>query len=468
MFQRWLIIALTVVPGSQICRADDVLRRSLEYAPAAVDNPLKGLVPYAGDWKGRFPHSLEYGYLPLSALVTAPAQYDWARLEKLLDTCSGRGHQVIFRIYLEYPGKKDGIPPFLIKGGLKVHRYTDPSATPRVENLTPDYGDRKLRDLLKEFIAAFGKKYDGDPRIGYITAGLLGHWGEWHTYPREQLFASKEVQTEVLDAYQTAFRVTPVVLRYPSGPSDGSRAPNASRPFGYHDDSFAWATLDTGRRGDAWFYMAALNAAGPDALNKWKSQPIGGEIRPEAWGRVFDERPGMKQIQDFRRCVQETHASWLLDSGMFNRNQSLDRRKRAEDEVRRMGYEFYVSAVEIDEVADGKLRVVLELENRGVAPFYYEWPAEFGLIVGGTVTKTWRGTGKLAGLLPGSGARKWVDTLDAHDVARGKGLLAVRVPNALPTGNPVRFANKSQDEDLSGWLTLGKYPSPSAPTKVGH
>ena len=122
--------------------------------------------------------------------------------------------------------------------------------------------------MLKEFIAAFGKKYDGDPRIGYITAGLLGHWGEWHTYPREELFASKEVQTEVLDAYETAFRVTPVLLRYPSGPHDGSRAPNASRPFGYHDDSFAWATLDTGRKGDEWFYMTALKAAGPEALEQ--------------------------------------------------------------------------------------------------------------------------------------------------------------------------------------------------------
>ena len=99
-------------------------------------------------------------------------------------------------------------------------------------------------------------------------------------------------------------------------------AANADRPFGYHDDSFAWATLDTGRKGDEWFYMAALKAAGPPALDKWKSQPIGGEIRPEAWGKVFDERPGLKQIQDFRQCVEVTHATWLLDSGMFNRNQS--------------------------------------------------------------------------------------------------------------------------------------------------
>ncbi len=60
-------------------------------------------------------------------------------------------------------------------------------------------------------------------------------------------------------------------------------------PFGYHDDSFAWATLETGRKEDDWFFQPALRQAGPEALTKWKSQPIGGEIRPEVWGCVFDK-----------------------------------------------------------------------------------------------------------------------------------------------------------------------------------
>ena len=96
---------------------------------------------------------------------------------------------------------------------------------------TPDYEDQKLRTALSNFIAAFGKKYDGDPRIGFITAGLLGTWGEWHTYPRGELFASKLVQSEVMDAYAAAFRVTPVLLRYPAGEHTWGKASNATRPF---------------------------------------------------------------------------------------------------------------------------------------------------------------------------------------------------------------------------------------------
>jgi hypothetical protein len=293
-------------------------RRELEDAPAPADNPLKGLVPYAGVRRG-FPHSLEFDYLPLSALVKGEGAYDWAPLERLLDGIGGRGHQAIFRVYLEDPGRKGVIPEHLVRGGLKVHRYlnTNTQPLPPAEIETQDYSDPALRRTLRDFIGELGRRYDGDARIGFITAGLLGTWGEWHTYPRGELFASKEVQVEVMDAYEAAFRRTPVLLRYPAGAGDGRMAPNDARPLGYHDDSFAWATLETGRRSDSWFYMALLKAAGPAALAKGRTQPIGGEIRPEAWGKVFDADPGDRRIQDFHACVEATHATWLMDSGMF-------------------------------------------------------------------------------------------------------------------------------------------------------
>jgi hypothetical protein len=262
-----------------------------------------------------------------------------------------------------------------------------------------------------------------------------------------------------MDAYEAAFRITPILLRYPADTTSRTRAPNADRPFGYHDDSFAWATLDTGRKSDDWFYLAVLKQAGAQAMNKWKTQPIGGEIRPEAWGRVFDEQPGLPAIQDFRRCIEETHATWLMDSGMFAKDLSTERWRRAEAEVQRMGYEFHARAVTIG-IADGKLPVVVEIENRGVAPFYYDWPAEFSLIEDGKTMRTWKGAGKLTGLLPGDPARIWKDLLDVRGVKPGLYQVAMRVPNTLSTGRPVRFANTTQDADAPGWLTLGEYRVP--------
>lgn len=438
-----------------LCAGADPVRAPLEYAPAPVDNPLKGLVPYEGDVRDKFPHSLEFNYLPLSALQTGYDEFDWKPLERILDGVAARGHQTVFRVFVEYPGKKDALPAFLLKAGLKVHKYR----TDDGENETPDYGDKNLRRALKNFVAALGKKYDGDPRLGFLTAGLLGMWGEWHTYPKVELFASKEVQREVMDAYEAAFKVTPVLLRYPADAKDPHKAPTATRKFGYHDDSFAWATLHTGKKGDEWFYLTALKAAGPAAEARWKTHPIGGEIRPEAWGKVFDDEYGDKRIQNFRKCVEETHATWLMDSGMFQKKQSAARVKRAEDDVRRMGYEFHAPGVTIG-TAGGKLSVKLEVENRGVAPFYYDWKPEFALIADKKVVKSFAGKGKLTGLLPGDKPRVWAEEFDATGVPAGTYTVAVRVPNPLPKGNAVRFANATQDRDLPGWLSLGTWAKP--------
>lgn len=436
--------------------------RALEYAPAPVDNPLKGLVPYQADVRDRFPHSLEFNYLPYSALVKGYDTFDWKPLDKMLDDIASRGHQAVLRIFLEYPGKKGVIPDFLVKDGLKVHHwlYTETQPLPPAPIETPDYENANLRKSLKSFLAAFGKKYDGDPRIGFITAGLLGAWGEWHTYPKVELFATKAVQLEVMDAYEAAFKITPVLLRYPAGIRDFQKARNGDRKFGYHDDSFAWATLHTGKKGDEWFYMTALKAAGTSAEIKWKTHPIGGEIRPEAWGQVFDDKPGIQKTQNFRECVEKTHATWLMDSGMFEKKQPSDRIARAETQVRRMGYEFHAPAVTIGEVKDGKLEVKLQIENRGVAPFYYDWKAEYSLLAGGKSVKTTAGSGRITGLLPGDPPREWTDTFDVTGVPSGNYTLAVRIVHPLKNGKPLRFANKSQDATLPGWLTLGEVRAP--------
>ena len=410
--------SLVLMSAAQICNAG---WNTLMYQPAPIDNPLKGLVPYQGDVRDRFPHSMEFNYLPYAALVKGYNVFDWEPLEKLLEDIRSRGHQAVLRVYLEYPGKKDGIPEFLVRDGLRVHTYLNHEAQPPSAVSTPDYEDEHLRRSLRQFISAFGKRYDGDARIGFITAGLLGAWGEWHTYPREELFASKTVQNEVMDSYEAAFKETRILLRYPVGASDGSRAANANRPFGYHDDSFAWATLPTGRADDNWFYLAMLKNAGGDAKAKWKRQPIGGEIRPEAWGKVFDEVPSDRRIQDFERCVKATHVSWLMDSGMFRRRAMHARKARAELLIRAMGYELYCPRVFVGTPKNGQLEVRLEIENRGVAPFYYDWKAEWGIFQGKQKVKTYPATLDLTKLLPHHEPHTRRTTLDVG--ALGKGLL---------------------------------------------
>lgn len=428
----------------------------LEYVPAAVDNPLKGLVPYSGDHRDKFPHSMEFNYLPLGKLMTGMNEFNWEPLEALLNDVASRGHQTVFRIWMVYPGKDEGIPDFLRKGGLKVTTWLNDNTAPFPPKKvhTPDYNDPRLRMALKNFIAALGAKYDGDPRVAFITAGLLGTWGEWHEHPREDLFASKETQAEVLDAYAAAFRITPVLLRYPTGDGHGIYTKNADRPFGYHDDSFAWATLNTGRSNDNWFFMPSLEAAGPDALSKWKTRPIGGEIRPEIWGKIFDNKVSHERAQNFEQCVQETHASWLMDSGMTEQKQSATRIINASRAVQKMGYEFHVTQASVNREASST-HLTVHVRNSGVAPFYYDWKIIVAAIDRkGSAIKEWPTDWKIFGLLPDEPPRTWQLSLENSEIPDTSEFLAFRVVNPLPQGMPLRFANTAERQQADGWFRI--------------
>jgi len=287
---------------------------------------------------------------------------------------------------------------------------------------------------------------------------LLGSWGEWHTWPREDLFAPVRTQQRVLAVYEQALKLTPVLLRYPAGENHSGFAANADLPFGYHDDSFAWGTLDTGKESDGWFYLATLKAAGKSALNKWRSQPIGGEVRPEVWGQIHDARPEHPQAQDFVTCVEQTHVTWLMESGLFEKKAEPGRYRRATAQVSRMGYDFHVPTVRITRDG-GQIELRVRVINQGVAPFYRDWRAGVAALdVEGHVIQSWPVDWKITGLLPGAAPREWQATLKL-EVTPGVPLtLALRFINPLPNGKPLRFANAEQDRLAPGWLSLGPVP----------
>lgn len=455
---RFAFVCLTLIALSASTGVSQ--ERQLERAPSPVDNPLKGLVPYARPTPDRFPHSMEFSYLGLAELMTGPNEFDWQPLESLLDDIASRGNQAVIRVYLEYPGKENGIPKFLTENGLKVHTYlnTNTQPFPPTKVSTPDYHDKNLRAALTAFIEAWGNKYDGDPRIGFITAGLLGTWGEWHTYPRNDLWAPKETQREVLDAFEKWFVKTPILLRYPAGDDHYDKAPNADRKFGYHDDSLCWATLKTSKKEDDWFFIPALEAAGKNAINKWKQAPIGGEIRPEVWGKIFDKKIDIPQAQPFDACVKQLHLSWCMDTGMFREAPPKERLERALSSVQRMGYDFHVVSCDFAEVTDTlQLNLKIAVVNQGVAPFYYDWPIEVAFakpdssIAAQSIVPKW----SLKGLLPQAKAHVLNSTVETDTLPAGTYSLLLRVKNPLENGKPLRFANRDQDTTVPGWLTLG-------------
>lgn len=418
----------------------------LGYATAPPNNPLKGFMPYSGSYT-TFPYSMEWSYLPLRSLMSGPTNFDWTSLDTLLSSDASRGHQTVFRVYLDYPTQPTGIPQYLLDGGLATYSYTDYGNNG--VSVCPNYGDTNLQQALTNFVAALGARYDGDPRIGFIELGLLGFWGEWHTYPHTNWFASVAVQTEVLSAYQAAISKTKLLVRWPSG------ANPTARPIGYHDDSFAYETIDP----PSYNFLGLLKAAGE--TNKWRTQPIGGEVRPEVQACMWDTSqtncvpPG----QDFPDCVNLTHASWMLDQGVFAPGFTGAQLALAQAGGRQLGYELYITnSALVDAYASGPLSVSMLILNTGVAPFYYDWPVQLGVLSSSNVlAQTWTTTWKLSSLLPSGSNTLWSYTQTNHGLPAGQYRCLLRAQNPLTNGVLFRFANAAQDADLPGWLTLGRF-----------
>lgn len=459
---------------------------ALTYRQAPVDNPLKGFLPFydaseeayftdGDDWRDRptqLPYSMEFFYLPLSKLMNNLNDFDWTELDRRLEAVAARGNQAVFRVYLDYPNKPSGIPQFLIDEGLKTFAYEGYDNGKDATSLAPDYNDERLMGALDNFIGALGARYDGDPRIGFIMIGLIGFWGEWHTYPYDGNLKSPNLMPtdanlkRVLADMDAAFDSTRLVLRYPM---DNATLKTTNFDVGYHDDSFAFQTLPPSLGGQSWHFWGRIKDA--SAAEFWKTNSMGGEMRPEIQVKMWNNDPPRynepaapiegAQGEDYYTSLNLTHASWLIAQGIFQTPLAAEALARATEGSRKMGYEYYVPTAYLD-AANGNLKVGAELENRGVAPFYYNWKVELAAQTENGIVKIWEPGWDLKDILPntnGFDGNKLFESTSNPALGDGTYQILMRYVNPLEQVNadakPFRFANAGQTDD--GWLNLGSF-----------
>ena len=414
-------------------------------------NPLKGFVPFDGS-TASFPYSMEWFYIPVSAVQTGMNTFDWTALDSHLNAISSRGHQAVFRFYLDYPAMPTGVPQFLINGGLTMNSYSEYGG-----GLCPNYSDQNLRTAIKNFIAALGARYDGNSKVGFITAGLLGFWGEWHCYPYDSDTSdgkpnwepSDIVKNEILTAFDNAFNKTPLLLRYPA-----ANAPNMN--FGYHDDSFVWETLNT----NSWNFVPRLVAAG--VQNKWQQQPIGGELRPEIQDTIFENSTWTGgNGEKWTDCVNATHVTWLMNEAIKRYSYGSTEYNNAITAAKQMGYDFRIEKAYYDNLSgsSSSLYVGIDIKNIGTAPFYYDsstWPIKIGVKQNGTLITSWTTPWNL-NTIAADGIARTLEFTTPNGCGLNSGTynLCIMVQSPLSNGNKLGFANAGQNSD--GWLDLGTF-----------
>ena len=430
------LFSVTVSP------ADPPQTFTLSYAAAPADNPLKGFMPYQGSYA--FPHSLEWFYLPLKDLQTGYSTFTWDALDAHLTAIAARGHQAIFRVYLDYPDVAYGVPDFL--SSVSKHAYTDYGNGTDATSYSPDYSNPDLQRAVLNFIAALGARYDNDPRVGFITAGLLGFWGEWHTYPYDTWAPAPAFMNQVLDAFQSAFPHTMVLAREPKA------SVTMDRPrLGFHDDSFAYTTVGS----TDWYFWPKIVAA--NLQDCWKNRPIGGEVRPEVQSCLWNDTPCTPADQGFDLCVSTTHASWMLNHGAFTGGLGATQLARATTGAQSLGYTLHVPRATLESPQVGKvLQGTVTLENRGVAPFYYPWTVQIAVLDKAGNLNSWPLDWDLRTVLPDSPVTRTFQ-VPIPGLPAGDYTLLLGVPNPMAGGHPLKFADTAQDQHKVGWLSLGAF-----------
>jgi len=430
-------------------------------APGIENNPLKGFVPFSFAGSSAFPHSLEFYYAPLRDIMTGPNSFTWTSLDNELAAIAGRGNQAVLRFYLDYPGRAIGTPQFLIDGGLQMRTYTDYGNT---TSKSPNWNDANLMTALENFIGAFGARYNNDNRVGFVTIGLYGFWGEWHNYPHTDWDMSQSNKDRLISKFVAAFPNKEVLLRDPAGTTNTS----LKHAVGYHDDSFAFETLGP----DSWHFWPKMQANGLTA--NWQTHTTGGELRPEIQSTIFDTwnpTSSAGGAQNFQTAVATTHASWMMNLFPYENSLSGSEYANTLNAHKLMGYEYFVSSVKLPNLTSSSsaLQVDVILQNKGVAGMAYNWPVELAVLDSGNGWVKSLGTvnWSLKSVLPGSDYQKTFST-SSHGLTNGSYKLIMRVVNPLSGGKQLKFANQKQDADRAGWLTLDAFTvgSSSDPSPV--
>jgi hypothetical protein len=329
-----------------------------------LPNPFKGFAPWIGNENPIYDTKLQEATFAWRDLEPEEGVYDWAYLEKDWGNVDETGKLVGFRVAAAIPGEPDhiDIPEWLVNKGVEMRPYFIDNKS----GLAPDWDDSTFLDAHHNFIIALGNRYDNDTRVAWIDIGSYGFWGEWHVWMNESLAGTDATKLSILEDYFEAFPEKAKVIAF--------------------DDSFALhyvVELGGGIRNDClgtreendWY----LQSVGDLNETVWKTAIITGEFCGGEWGAIHGTNERFELNYKF---IEETHWSFIGPAGGAIEPQSEQHRENLDKLHKKLGYRFLLREVNHEEEINKKdtLKITIKVENKGVAPFYFDWPMVLYLI----------------------------------------------------------------------------------------
>lgn len=337
-------------------------------------NPLMGWAPWATIRESQQGHTLVYADLTWRDFEPSEGSFDFASFEERNQLARWRaeGKRVVFRFILDRPGEQDhmDIPDWLFE---KMNGQGDFYGNEYGKGFSPDYSDEILIRHHQKAVQALGERYGLDGFFAYIELGSLGHWGEWHVHSNSNIrpLPDEEIRNRYVQHYRQVFPNSHLLMRRPFNIA-------AREQLGLYNDMTAdfdataeW--LDWIERGGEYSQTGE-----PKALaampNGWQKAPIGGEqTQSMSDAEIYDQH-----LSQTIALLKASHATFVGPSGPYDIPKGNPLQEGIDRVLSTLGYRLLVYKAFMPKVIYWGKHVTVRLvfSNKGIAPFYYNWPAE--------------------------------------------------------------------------------------------
>ncbi|SDW66549.1 DUF4832 domain-containing protein [Paenibacillus sp. CF384] len=375
------VLVLSFFTWKQLFASSEPQRVSfipVETNEQVLDNPYTGFVTDARYDDATQPFRLAHVNLKWADLEPTKGNYAFEEVEQTFNYSlwKQRNVKLVIRVILDYPSDEahKDIPKWLYEEiGKKGTIYN----TSYGKGFSPDYNNPLLIQYHRQLIKKLAERYNNDSTVAFVELGSLGHWGEWHTYDGEETkkhipFPKRVIADQYVQPYIDFFTKKPLMMRRP-------HAIAKEHGMGLFNDAFAERSETINGFLD-WFTNGYTNwltqEEEPAMPNFWTKAPSGGE---------FSSSSTLLSDQNIEEALLEaklTHVSWMGPYAPLSEPVGGPMQNNINRFLNTIGYRFVITEESHEEEmsAGQPLHVQLTVNNRGIAPFYFKWPLELGLV----------------------------------------------------------------------------------------
>jgi hypothetical protein len=242
--------------------------------------------------------------LPWAYLEPEEGKYNWAILDTPAQRWIAKGKKIALRVTTSENWMKFATPEWVKNAGAKGTFYEYGKGRVKEGNAwDPFFDDPVYIKKLESFIAAYAKRYDGNPNVEFIDVGTYGLWGEGHTHASSKQDTITLQQLHI-DLHQKYFKKTLLCI---SDDFAGHNKPGLhfpitdyalSRGVTLRDDSILVQPSP-----HAWYHDGMAQAFWPKLPVILEHEHYGASVERKAWNGALL----LKSVEDYHASFMSIH-----------------------------------------------------------------------------------------------------------------------------------------------------------------